>query len=103
MENVRTEYYEVVHPPTSGEVREEAFEAIRQKSGRLCVRMMSRQEVPPPEEKGVCFRIRRTFHPEDGRAMTIGGTNEEGNTVNVHTHEEDGQPATANMVVKDQS
>ncbi|PSO43273.1 hypothetical protein BRC19_01260 [Candidatus Saccharibacteria bacterium QS_5_54_17] len=102
MSEVKTMFYEVVKPPSSGEVRDEVFRAIMETSGRICVNMVADKEFPPPQEEEVCFRIRQTDHPQTGESMVVTGRDDQGNSVRVETYEPPETPATASRVVTEE-
>lgn len=65
--------FSVVEPPTSEEVRERAFEALRA-GDYLSITVLGEQEVPKPEPEDISFAINETAHPKDGGMRLMGRT-----------------------------
>jgi hypothetical protein len=68
--------FEVVEPPTGGEVVDRALVALGHGDILTMVIKATEQQVPTPEEQEIAFHIRRTTtHPNEG-GMTITGYTE---------------------------
>ncbi len=61
----------VIEPPTSGEVREHAFEALEAR-GSLRLTVLGTQEVPKPEPEEVAFNIHQTSQLTEGGMRLVG-------------------------------
>lgn len=93
-------YYEVSQPPTSGEVREAAYEVLQKELGRMCVELVSRQKVPSSETKIECFHVVETRHSEYDQSMDIQGRKEsDDHSITIRTYADPQQPATARAIV----
>jgi hypothetical protein len=93
--SVIKEYY-ISEPPTSGELRERAYDAL-QSGGILTLTLLGNQEVPRPQEESVTFRIKSTHHRDDG-SMIIGGMTEDYASVVVNLMPDLTQQAIASIV-----
>ncbi len=90
--------FNVIEPPTSGEVQERALEALLS-SGLLKLTLLGQEEVPRPKETTIEFRVAQTIHPEEG-GMRITGPTSEDNSVVIYAPEDTGMPATASIVTR---
>ncbi len=88
--------FSVIEPPTSEEVRENAFEAL-QTGDYLSISVLSEQEVPKPAPENISFAINETAHPHDGGMRLIGRTALD-EIVSIIIESDGTQPATGNIV-----
>ncbi len=85
----------ISEPPTSGAVQELAISSLYE--GAMNITVIGQQEVPRPAEETVEFKIRQTFHPEDG-GMIIAGRTEDHRSVVIRAPEDETLQATATII-----
>ncbi len=91
--------FDVIQPPTSRDVRERAFESLR-RSDVMRLVLLPHQEVPPPAEISIPFRVLQVANLEDDGSMTILGHDENThNSVRVTTEANLSLPASGTMVL----
>jgi hypothetical protein len=88
--------FSVIEPPTSAELREQAFEAL-QAGDFLPVTVLGNQEIPKPEPEQIAFSIHETSHPTDGGIHLVGRTAMD-EIVTVTINGDGDQPATGEIV-----
>ncbi|HSH55440.1 MAG TPA: hypothetical protein VK983_01280 [Candidatus Limnocylindrales bacterium] len=94
----RIEEFNVIDPPTSLEVQDRAFEALRN-NGVMPMILMPTREVPPPVSQNVSMRIHQTIHPVEG-GMTISGRDELSRySLTVRMTDDYENQATASLVI----
>lgn len=91
-------FFEVVQPPTSREVEELAFNAIRSRSTLpLIAQLEPTAEDPKDDLVEIDMHIRATRHPESG-GMRILGDNALRDTVNLELSVDPNTPARLSMI-----
>lgn len=92
--------YDVMQPPTSGEVADAAYDALRWEMGRVCLELMSQQKVPPPESFEECLGVHTIRHnQETGDVWIVGRKHSDGLSMQVCTYQDRERPATARGIV----
>jgi len=86
----------VIEPPTSGEVRERAFEALKAHD-RLLLTVLGTQEVPKPEPEEITFDILQTSQAPEG-AMRLMGRTATRDIISVITLSDESLPATGDII-----
>ena len=91
--------FTVVQPPTSGEVRNRALEALQSHSSLKLV-ILPRQVIPTPQFINVEMDVRQMLKDDD-EGMRIGGTDADGNSIRILTDLDPDLPASASVVYTD--
>ena len=86
----------VIEPPTSGEVREQAFEALKARD-YLSLTVIGTQEVPKPEPEEIAFNILQTSQTPEGGMRLMGRTATK-DIVSLTTLSDESLPATGDIV-----
>lgn len=90
----------VIDPPTSGEVREKAFEALKARDA-LALTIVGIQEVPKPVQEPIqeelFFNIQHTSQLKDGGMRLMGRSAIKG-IVTVTTRSDDSLPASGDII-----
>jgi hypothetical protein len=89
--------FEVVQPPTGGEVVDRALVALGESGILSMVVKASEQQVPPPEEKLVSVQIRQTTHPRQGGMIITGYIEEPRQLVKLRIANNE-EPATGSFI-----
>jgi len=89
----RIQQFNIIQPPTSGEVRTQALGALECK-GVLKLTILGKQDLPKPELSSVEVQVRDAHQP-DNEGLRFGGTDAEGNSVRIRTEADPELPATA--------
>lgn len=91
--------FNVLQPPTSGEVEEQLIAALRHGGVFEDMVLLPDQDIPKPEAVTISFRIHQTVHPKEG-GMVITGKNDTYPSIRIHAGPDSTKPATATMVVE---
>ncbi len=92
----RIKEFTVIKPPTSGEVREQAFQALKARD-YLSLTVLGIQEVPKPEPEEISFNILQTSQFKEGGMRLMGRTATK-NIILVTTQADDSLPAIGEIL-----
>ncbi|RWZ78135.1 MAG: hypothetical protein EOT04_02735 [Candidatus Chaera renei] len=92
----RIKEFVVVKPPTSGEVCEGAFKALKAR-GPLSLTVLGTQEVPRPEPEEIAFKVIQTSQLKEGGMRLVGRTATK-DIVTVTTRADETLPATGDII-----
>jgi len=90
-----THEFTVVEPPTSGEVKEQALQAMQAEDG-LPLTILVDREVPKPEPEDVTMRIIAPSFPRSGGMHLLGRTLQD-EIIFVAINGKKDEPATGNL------